>query len=237
MNNIKIEMKERHADVFLCNEKIGTISFERNPLHNQNIYLDLQFKYFDLDISKRVFAVFRENVKAPLQIMLPSAEQEMVAFIKVAGFVCKRKCYEVEVGVFDYVGRTVEYPMACAMAGQVIYEQCCDRMLKRYILTHKDINPWTGTQDDFRRQLPRMVYYDANEDEIRNFAFLEDNEIAYVFGTDVEEFGRFAEGLLTELFREFECVTFEADDCDEYAMKLRGLFVNQPDESYDTYVL
>ena len=237
MNDIRVEFKEQRAEVFCCNEKIGIVSFKRNPVHNQNLYLDLQFEYYDLEIAKCVFKELRKHSKTSLQIMLPSTAQEVIMFIKSAGVVCKRKCYEVEADACNYIGRTVEYPLGYAKVGQAIYEQCCDRMLERYILTHKDINPWTGSRDDFYKLLPKTVYYDTYNGKIRNLAFVENNEIAYVCGVDIDGFGIFAEGLLTDLFGKFESVAFEADDCDEYAMRLKAFFVNQPDESYDTYVL
>ena len=110
-------------------------------------------------------------------------------------------------------------------------------MLDRYILTHNAISPWTGTRDDFYCNLHGMVFYNLRDGEVRDIAFIEENEIAYVCGSDVKNFHIFAEVLLSEMFKEHETVTFEADDCDEYAMVLKSLFISQLSESYDTYIL
>jgi len=39
------------------------------------------------------------------------------------------------------------------------------------------------------------------------------------------------------IFKKYFTITFECDDCDWAAMQLRGLFQNQSEESYDTYIL
>ena len=47
---------------------------------------------------------------------------------------------------------------------------------------------------------------------------------------------RYSRRLVEELFRRYEIITFEADDCDEIAMELRSMFINQSEESFDTYI-
>lgn len=85
--------------------------------------------------------------------------------------------------------------------------------------------------------LPKDVFYEVENEKIRNIAFVEDNEIAYVYGVDREGFEIFAQKLITILLKQYENIMFEADDCDEYAMELKKLFVNQLEESFDTYIL
>ena len=39
-----------------------------------------------------------------MQIMLSTEDKDVISFIKMAGFSCKRRCYEIEVSVRDYIG-------------------------------------------------------------------------------------------------------------------------------------
>ncbi|MBD5496806.1 MAG: hypothetical protein HDR11_03450 [Lachnospiraceae bacterium] len=68
------------------------------------------------------------------------------------------------------------------------------------------------------------------------FAFVEGNEIAYVYGRNEGSFVSFAEILVGRLLSEFQTSCFEADGCDWMAMKLKALFRDQSEASFNTYV-
>lgn len=38
------------------------------------------------------------------------------------------------------------------------------------------------------------------------------------------------------MFGKYESIIFEADDCDGLAMELKSMFINQDEESFDTYI-
>ena len=76
----------------------------------------------------------------------------------------------------------------------------------------------------------KIVLFDSWE------SVLEDAEIAYVYGESLQEFRAFAKALIAEMFDTYETITFEADDCDEFAMGLRSMFANRGEESFDTYI-
>lgn len=207
-----------------------------NPLHNANYYLDTDFTGLDVTNAKKIFEEFAQSLDKPLQVMLSSEEVENIEILKVAGFTCKRKCYEVEAGKQDYIGDKVEGKLLYSFAGEESYEQCRELMLDRYILTHRNINPWTGTKEEFFSELPECVVYFCMDGKLASFAFVEDDEIAYVWGDNVQVFHKFAQVLVSEMFQKYEVITFEADDCDEIAMELKGMFINQREESFDTYI-
>ena len=236
-DDIEVCFREKVADVLVSGKKVGTVSFKSNPYHKKHCYLELEFVSFEGIDAITVFEKLKIRIKKPLQVMVSSEEQKIISFLKKAGFKCKRKCYEIEAQKKDYIGGEKEEKLFVAQAGENIYKRCCDMMLGRYITTHDAINPWTGTKEDFYNNLPDKVFYNVVNGNIKNVAFVEDNEIAYVYGTDKVEFSAFAEVLLTEMFKEHDTITFEADDCDEYAMILKSLFINQLDESFDTYIL
>ena len=212
------------------------IKVKINPLHNANYYLDVNFEGINIENAKEVFEKFAKDLDKPVQIMLSSGETERIAILKAAGFVCKRKCYEVEAQEQDYIGGKGEGEVQYSHAGEVVYEQCRERMLNRYILTHKDINPWSGSKEEFWAELPKCVAYFCTDGNLTGFAFVEDEEIAYVYGENVQEFRAFAKVLIAEMFGKYDSITFEADDCDEFAMALKRMFTNQDEESFDTYI-
>ena len=84
--------------------------------------------------------------------------------------------------------------------------------------------------------LHSSVAYFCMDGKIACFAFVEDDEIAYVYGENVQFFHKFAQMLVTELLQKYGVITFEADDCDEIAMELKSMFINQSEESFDTYI-
>lgn len=236
MKKIELEFNEQLITVYFKKENVGTIRWSINQYHNRNYYLDIDFVLLNFAETKELFQEIACKLKKPLQVMLSSAEKEKVAFLESAGFVCKRKCYETEAEKQDYIGQICEREIQYAYAGQDIYKQCCELMLNRYCLLHKAINPWTGSREDFFAELPDCVAYTCIGGEVSCFAFIEDAEIAYVYGRNISEFRLFAQTLVTELFKKNEEITFESDDCDEMAMELKQLFKNQSEESYNTYV-
>lgn len=212
------------------------IKVKINPLHNANYYLDVNFDGINIENAKELFDEFAKDLDKPLQIMLSSEDTEKIEILKAAGFACKRKCYEVEAKEQDYVGGKGEGKVQYSHIGENVYEQCREQMLNRYILTHKYVNPWSGSKEEFWAELPRCVACFCVAENPISFAFVEDGEIAYVYGENLQEFRVFAKALIAEMFDTYETITFEADDCDEFAMGLRSMFANQGEESFDTYI-
>lgn len=236
MKEIELKFNEQTITVFYKKENVGTIRVKTNQYHNRNYYLDMDFVSPDFAEAGELFEEIAFKLKKPLQVMISSEEKTKVAFLESAGFVCKRKCYETEAEKQDYIGQNYESEMCYSFAGQGIYELCRELMLDRYLLLHKDINPWTGSREDFFAELPDCVAYTCTDGEVSCCAFIENEEIAYVYGKDMGEFRLFAQKLVTELFKKHEVITFESDDCDEMAMELKRLFTNQSEESYNTYI-
>ena len=212
------------------------IKIKVNPLHNGNYYLDINFERISLENAPKVFNEFARGLDKSLQVMISSEKVAEKGMLQAAGFVCKRKCYEVEAQQQDYIGGIGESEIVYSYADEDIYVQCCERMMDRYIMTHQNINPWTGRKERFFAELPECVAYSCADGKVAGFAFVEDAEIAYVYGENIQEFRMFAQALITEMFRKYEVITFEADDCDEFAMELKSMFTNQDEESFDTYI-
>ena len=237
MVNVQLDATDDVLNININGECIGDIEYSTNPYHDRHYYLKLHLQQYDAEVAKEIFALISSILDKPLQVMISSTEKEIVSFIQKAGFCCKRKCYACEVLKQDYIGVSRTETLSYATKGNSAYETCCEIMLDRYITTHKGISPWTGIREEFFALLPQVVFYELDNNIFKNFAFVEDNEIAYVYGTDRIAFNNFAQRLITELFEQNEMLVFEADDCDEYALELRKLFANQTAESFDTYIL
>lgn len=97
---------------------------------------------------------------------------------------------------------------------------------------HQAINPLTASFEEFVEILPNEVYF---VDE-KNFAFVEDNEIAYVLCEETSAGDDFLLVLCHALFCKYETIVFEADDVDPIAMRLKNKFVNGFVEKTETWI-
>lgn len=231
-----IEKSGGKYGIFHQGKPVGTITLYDNPYHRKNCYVTLDMEALDKSMSGEMFRRLRDIAGRPLQMMVSSDDAALTDFLLAGGFICKRKCYEVEAGMADYIGKTGNIPLYCSTTGETEYEQSCRLMYDHYVASHEKINPWTAGFEAFCRELPQKVIYTKIGTEITNLAFVEDSEIAYVYGKDSRFFKEFAQNLATSMLTRYETICFESDDCDWTAMQLRALFQNQKETSYDTYV-
>ena len=215
---------------------IGTVQLSENPHHKQHCYIKLELRSYDCAISAELFGKLSQLTGRTLQTMVNSDDAQITSFLSAGGFVCKRKCYEVEANRSDYVGAGAKASLLCASMGEEMYALCCKIMYGHYIETHRDVNPWTAELADFCENLPAEAVYEADDGEIVDLAFVEGNEIAYICGADERRFVGFAASLVNELFLKHDAVCFESDDCDWAAMRLRSMFAHQDETSFDTYI-
>lgn len=234
---IELHGNDEKFDVYHCNEFIGTVNIYNNPHHMQNCYVKLDLKSPDTGASSALFYSLREMVGKPLQVMVDSSDCSMIAFLTAGGFTCKRKCYEVNASAQEYVGGKGGYLLDECDRGTDVYETCCSIMYRHYMDTHESVNPWTSDYGSFCAALPNHAVYCKCGKEVVSLAFVEENEIAYMTGADELMFLCFAKTLVNAMMASHERICFEADDTDWAAMMLRSLFVNQGDESFDTYIL
>ena len=216
--------------------RIGSLRLYDNPHHMHNCYVKLKLDELDTEFSAELFKELRKIAGRPLQFMVDSDDAELIAFLLSGGFVCRRKCYEVEAGKVDYIGGQVDAPLEYCRVGEPDYEAACRMLFAHYAETHKAVNPWTADYETFCNALPEDEIYSKQGGEIVSVAFVEENEIAYVCGVDKNSFAEFARSLVCTMLEKYETICFESDDCDWAAMLLKSLFKNQEETSYDTYV-
>lgn len=237
-SSLHIRLNAENQFSVVYNEKpIGGVELYSNRFHSQSQYLRLHLSRYENRWAQPLFSQIQKTVKKPLQVMVSSTDTEVVRFLTAGGFVCKRRCYELEVtseaGSFSDTMPDIK----TAEQGQLEYRMCCELLYAYYKKTHCAVNPLTADLAAFCENLPEDVFFEIVKGQILHCAFVEDNEIAYVATSDVANIRSFAQAVAEKLFAEHETICFECDSCDAAAMALKGLFRVEMQESYDTYVL
>lgn len=210
------------------------ISIKKNHFHKKNIYID-----FDLDDMKNInidtFRKISEENHAPLQMMIDHEETDKRDFIKYNGFKRMRVCYGMSVRKSDMPTKSIaKLDLFHAKEGEAIYDELAKIYFDYYKKTHKSINPLTVDFDEFKNILTKDVYY--NDEDGIALAFVEDNEIAYVYASDLAKADEFFYCLCEKLFNDYEEIFFEADDVDASAMHLKNIFIGGVDEITETWI-
>ena len=234
---MKLERTKHGWTVLRGGEHLGRVRLTENPYHRTNAYLRFFLSEYDPALAPALFAAIRQAVGKPLQVMTGSTNRELTDFLVAGGFSLARRCFEVTAAPSDCaLLPDWEELLTCAPEDGE-YDECCSLMYDHYQATHKAINPLTAGESVFRAVLPQEVFFDRRGGEITALAFVEGQEIAFVWGRTEEEFLPFASALLRTLFARGGAVSFECDDCDGPALWLCAL-VGAPEdgESFDTYL-
>lgn len=210
------------------------ISIKKNHFHKKNIYID-----FDLDDMKNInrdsFKAISEENHAPLQMMIDGDDTKKKDFIEENGFKRVRTCYGMSVRRDDLIKKeTAKINLFLAKEGDEKYFELAKIYFEYYKNTHESINALTVDFDEFKNILTKDVYY-YDEDGVA-LAFVEDNEIAYVYASDLAKADEFFYCLCEKLFNDYEEIFFEADDVDESAMRLKNIFSGGVDEITETWI-
>ncbi|WP_294795234.1 hypothetical protein [uncultured Fenollaria sp.] len=210
------------------------ISIKKNHFHKKNIYID-----FDLDDMKNInrdsFKAISEENHAPLQMMIDGDDTKKKDFIEENGFNRVRTCYGMSVRRDDLIRKeTAKINLFLAKEGDEKYFELAKIYFEYYKKTHESINPLSVDFDEFKNILTKDVYY--NEEDCMALAFVEDNEIAYVYASDIAKADEFFYSLCEKLFNDYEEIFFEADDVDESAMRLKNIFSGGVDEITETWI-
>lgn len=233
MITIKHQGSSRY-EVFDSDTSIGYISVRCSPYHAQNYYLNLELTQYNSADANELFKLLRSELSRPLQIMLYSWDVDKCVFITSGGFHRKRRCYELEVKATDLKGPIVDsVSIMERKRGHSDYQACCELLYNSYIQSHEAISPLTADKEVFSCDLPDTVLLYQEDCKILHFAFVEENEIAYIGTTRQPGFYYFAQTLLSRMLAKYSSITFE---CDPTAMELRDFFNAENMDSYDTYI-
>lgn len=223
-------------ELFENSHSIGTISTYRNLFHDTCSYL--KFNLTKIPTSSP-FMEIRHQEQKPLQVMIESQQSKMVNFLTKSGFQCKRCCYEAKVSSTE-----LKHPLRAELLilpfakCDPIYQACCHFLYQYYKDTHEQVSPLTVTETEFTAEVPTQTgYYSLNEyGQLAHVAFTEKNEIAYLCSNDLNACSAFIDSLLTETFKNYSTIFFEADDTDCAASMLLDKFKYSKTESFNTYI-
>lgn len=240
---MSVELKQLQSkgyEVLTNGISIGTITLSRNSFHAGNLYLKLELSSYDTKLSADLFRQLwkEQQSEKRFQMMCDSSETELIHFIEAAGFLCKRKCYECEATKEDWKQES-QFLMEIQQykEGDAEYKKVCELLYYQYAVKHEEINPLTASYSDFTEKLPKQIYAEISKQQIQNFAFVEENEIAYVGSVKKETYPAFLAPVVKQLFSKYDTIYFEADDTDPEAMLLMEMFETDTEESYNTYIL
>lgn len=204
--------------------------------HDRHLYLHIdenEAEGLDHDVFKALIAEYGK----PLQSIVSSTSVHVIELLKQAGFIRKRICFPMNVCKADLSAPLPDRPCALTEArrGTPGFDACAEQMFAYYRDTHAAVNPLTASEAMFAAELPDTVLYTEKNGRIAG-AFVEENEIAYVFLDPGTDFGCFADALLFVMFDRFTRIEFEADDTDPAATLLRNRFSFESSEHFDTYI-
>lgn len=187
------------------------------------------------NINRDSFKAISEENHAPLQMMIDGDDTKKKDFIEENGFKRVRTCYGMSVKKDDLIKKeTAKINLFLAKEGDEKYFELAKIYFEYYKKTHESINPLTVDFDEFKNILTKDVYY--NDEDGIALAFVEDNEIAYVYASDLAKADEFFYCLCEKLFNDYEEIFFEADDVDESAMRLKNIFSGGVDEITETWI-
>lgn len=204
-----------------------------NEFHNKHTYIKIN------DMKKMKLADLEAFPKEkPLQVGIYSDQIDLIEFVKKAGFVLKRKCYEVEVTRKDLKNPlgTERLETTLTSKGERAFEKASDLVFRYYKKTHEAVSPLTVGLEKFKEILPENAFYFEKEGQVLMTAFLENEEIAYLAGFEEKLADDFINDLLIYLFKNYKEIFFEADNTDPLATKLKNKFLEKSDLSFDTYI-
>ena len=237
---LSIQRDGKYFRIFSNGTYWGSVYQDRNPYHAGNIYLHYTLEpgaSLSPDFGRDLFRRIHQELDQPLQILLGSGKTDISTFLEAGGFQRVRRTYCMEVWP-----ECIDFPMREAVElleigmDSPIYAQCTKLLYRQYADKHAAINPLTADFATFCTVLPEKVFCQEENGQIVHFAFVDENEIAYVGSTVPADFTEFAASLVASLFREYEDLYFEADDCDAEAMTLRTLFADSETNIFDTYI-
>lgn len=201
--------------------------------HNKHTYIKIN------DIKKVKVGDLEALAKdSPLQIGLDSDQLEVIDLLKKAGFILKRKCYEVEVTREDLKNPIGSPRIETKLTnkGEMAYEKASNLVFRYYKKTHEQVSPLTVDHEKFKEILPDQAFYYEKNGEMILAAFLENEEIAYLVGFEEKLADDFINDLLIYLFGKYKEIFFEADTTDPLATKLKNKFLEKFDPTFDTYI-
>lgn len=222
-------------------QQIGTLQLTDHPFHRSHRNLILSLEDYSEELAPGLIALLRQYDPHPLKFMTESTDTQRIRFARAAGFRLARRCY-ARCFPPDWCKNPLRSTMPLETThrhteNELEWVRCAALLYEQYAEKHASISPLTAQLHAFQRVLPDCVWFVGSENRILHFAFVEDNEIAYVGTTEPDTYPDFLGSVLSRIFSRYETVEFEADDHDPQAMMLKQMFSEPEIHSWNTYLL
>lgn len=233
MSNLHLQkLSNERYELFFNEDSLGFIELLNNLYHMTNIYLKLELNTYDLESSCLDNLTDRD-----IQTLVEEKEVDKINFLELAGF---KKVRTTEILKIETEGYNEETNITLIDSNNPLYKQAVQLLYKNYKETHKSVNPLSVDFEEFAKNAPTEdVYIELKNDEIINYAFIEDDEIAYIGSeTDRAAFARFVRTLNYKM-QEYPTLETEADDTDPLMAVLKEVLADKytVDEVFYTYIL
>ncbi|MDE5856085.1 MAG: hypothetical protein K2H06_03460, partial [Anaeroplasmataceae bacterium] len=116
------------------------------------------------------------------------------------------------------------------------YKLCVENLYNKYKENHEAISPLTATVEEFSKDLPKEVLIQKDKGKLNHFAFIEENEIAYIGSFNNSQMEEFLFLVIETLFKTYDTIEFEVDHNDKEMNLLKDCFYPQKCISYDTFI-
>ncbi len=232
---MQIKFENNVLKIFNESSEIISINCYKNKFHSRNVYLDLNINNFDIEAIKQGFEFLKKKYEVPLQIILNSKDLDKIKALGIAGFHLARTTYEMNIDKEEVKNRLSFSSGSEDLVMGKATEKFITLLYEDYAAKHESINPLTASIKEFGDSIPADVVY--SQSAPNNFAFVEDNEIAYIHIEDNDRGLNFFNNLLVKLMEDFDSIIMEVDDTDKDAMRCKDLINIEAEEVYLTYLL
>lgn len=232
---MQFEFEDDILKIFSESSEIVSIRCYKNKFHSRNVYLDLTINNFDSEATKQGFELLKNKYKVPLQVILDSEDLDKIKTLENAGFSLARTTYEMNIKREQVQNQLLFSESLDDLETSKASIEAINLLYKDYAIKHESINPLTASLEEFSNSVPtNIIYYKSHPN---NFAFVEDNEIAYIHIEDSDRGLKFFNDLLVKMLGDFDNVIMEVDDTDKDAMRCKNLINIEAEEVYLTYLL
>lgn len=232
---MQFEFEDDILKIFSESSEIVSIRCYKNKFHSRNVYLDLTINNFDSEATKQGFELLKNKYKVPLQVILDSEDLDKIKALEIAGFHLVRTTYELNIQREEVQKHLPFSESSKDLVMSKGNEEFIILLYEDYSAKHESINPLTASIEEFGDSIPEDIVYSKSAP--KNFAFVEDNEIAYIHIENGEKGLNFFNNLLVKMIEDFDNVIMEVDDTDEDAMRCKNLINIEAEEVYLTYLL
>lgn len=237
-NEIRIQISDNEAFYYYkLSAKIDSyfIAYD-NIFHSNNKYIFPINETFS-NIKESHINAIKKYFNKPLQVMVKSNKLDLITNLKKLGFTLKRETYEREFKEEDLISNIYnQIDIKLLNRDDKEFKMITKHAYDHYLETHKEINSFTGTFDDFLKIVPDKVICQIENNNINNLVFVDGNELCYITCNDQNSFINFLLIVVNKMFNQYESIMFEADSTDEFAMTLKNLFKENSSEIYKTFI-